>query len=71
MTGSISVRSCRVSAARLVGLALSLGAVQSLKKVGLSESEIGLDDLRRDLEATDMADGERWYWTSRVRIGIV
>jgi SAM-dependent methyltransferase len=59
------------SAARLVGLALSLGAIQSLLKTGLSEAEIGIEELRRDLEAADMADGERWYWTSRVRVGIV
>lgn len=58
-------------AERLVGLALSLGAVQSLKKAGLTESEIGIDTLRQDLAAIGMTDWERWYWTSRVRIGIV
>jgi SAM-dependent methyltransferase len=59
------------SAERLVGLALSLGAIQSLLKAGLSENEIGITDLRCDLAAMEMAEGERWYWTSRVRIGIV
>jgi SAM-dependent methyltransferase len=59
------------SAERLVGLVLSLGAVQSLKKAGLTETEIGIDELRRSLEAAGMASAERWYWTSRVRMGIV
>jgi SAM-dependent methyltransferase len=56
---------------RLVGLALSLGAVQSLMKAGLSEAEIGIETLRRELAEIGMATGERWYWTSRVRIGII
>jgi hypothetical protein len=55
----------------LVGLALSLGAVQTLKKAGLSEAEIGLDVLRDDLLAAGMPPAERWYWTSRVRVGVV
>jgi SAM-dependent methyltransferase len=58
-------------AERLVGLALSLGAVQSLKKTGLTEAEIGIDTLRQELATVGMADRERWYWTSRVRIGII
>jgi SAM-dependent methyltransferase len=59
------------SAEKLVGLVLSLGAVQSLKKAGLTETEMGIDELRRSLEAVGMIGAERWYWTSRVRIGIV
>jgi SAM-dependent methyltransferase len=58
------------NAERLVGLALSLGAVQSLLKVGLSETEVGIDQLRAAL-AGRVGMAERWHWTSRVRVGIV
>lgn len=59
------------SAARLVGLALSLGAVQSLLKLGLSPADIGIERLRDELAPLMGTATERWYWTSRVRIGIV
>ncbi len=59
------------NASRLVGLALSLGSVQSLRKAGLSDAEIGLDRLRNDLAALGNDETERWYWTSRIRLGIV
>ena len=59
------------SADRLVGLMLSLGTVQKLRKMGLSETEIGLDRLRADLVAIGGDVPERWYWTSRIRVGIV
>ncbi len=59
------------SAARLVGLALSLGAVQTLLKLGLSPAEIGIERLKDELSALMGTATERWYWTSRVRVGIV
>lgn len=59
------------SAGRLVGLVLSLGSVQTLRKMGLSDAEIGIDRLRADLAAIDDDTQERWYWTSRIRVGIV
>jgi SAM-dependent methyltransferase len=58
------------SAARLVGLALSLGAVQSLLKAGLTPAEAGIDRLREEVAPLIRAP-ERWYWTSRVRVGVV
>lgn len=59
------------SAARLVGLALSLGAVQTLLKLGLSPAEIGIERLRDEVTALLRTDTEQWYWTSRVRVGIL
>ena len=56
---------------RLVGLTLSLGGVQSLLKAGLTEAEVGVDHLREELAAVMGPEPERWYWTSRVRLGIV
>ena len=54
-----------------MGLALSLGSVQALRQAGLSDEAIGLDSLRRELAALGEDKPERWYWTSRVRVGIV
>lgn len=59
------------SAERLIGLALSLGSVQTLLKLGLTPSQIGLDHLRRELDLIMGPAVERWYWTSRIRIGLV
>lgn len=59
------------SASRLEGLVLSLGSVQTLRKMGLSDAELGLDSLRADLAALGEDAPERWYWTSRIRVGIV
>lgn len=59
------------SAERLVGLALSLGGVQSLLKAGLSAAEVGIERLRDEAAAIMGPEPERWYWTSRVRVGIV
>ncbi len=59
------------SAGRLVGLALSLGSVQTLRKAGLSDEALGLDQLRSDLAGLGEEKPERWFWTSRVRVGIV
>jgi len=59
------------SAGRLVGLALSLGSVQTLLKLGHTPAQIGLDDLRRELDLVMGPAAERWYWTSRIRVGIV
>jgi len=59
------------NAERLVGLALSQGAVQTFIKAGLSEAELGLDQLRDDA-ARLLGDAPRpWYWGMRVRVGIL
>jgi SAM-dependent methyltransferase len=59
------------SASRLVGLAFSLGTVQTLLKLGLSPAEIGIERLRQEVLALLGDTTERWYWTSRVRVGII
>lgn len=58
------------SVERLVGLALSLGSVQSLLKLGLTRAQIGVDRLRQELDDIMGPAAERWVWTSRVRVGI-
>jgi SAM-dependent methyltransferase len=58
------------NAERLVGLALSQGAVQTLLKTGLSETELGLDRLRADAARLLGDTPHAWYWCMRVRVGV-
>ena len=59
------------NAERLVGLARSQGSVAGLLKRGLGEDEIGLVELQSVAERA-LGDAPRpWYWSYRVRIGIV
>ncbi len=55
---------------RLVGLALSLGAVVSLMRRGVSEAEMGLDTLRAAAEASLGDEPVPWYFSYRVRLGV-
>jgi len=62
---------------RLAGLCLSLGGVASLLKAGVSEAEMGLDELRALADEFIGAAGpsgagaEPWYWSALIRLGIV
>lgn len=57
-------------ALRLVGLLLSQGFIQSLLKAGLSEQELHIDRLRDTATRFLGATPHRWFWSSRVRIGV-
>ena len=58
-------------AARFIGLLMSQGSVMTLLKRGLSEEVIGLDTFRFTVQRT-LGDAPRpWFWSSRVRLGIV
>lgn len=53
---------------RLVGIARSQGGARALLAAGLTEEQIGLDELRK--VATDrMPAGVNWWWTYRVHLG--
>jgi SAM-dependent methyltransferase len=58
------------NANRFVGILLSQGGVAGLLRVGVSEAEIGIDELRRVAERTIGADPVPWYWSYRVRLGV-
>lgn len=58
-------------AERLVGVLLSQGHVRSLMKAGLTEAELGVDRLRAEAERAFAGRETLWFWSSRVRIGIV
>jgi ubiquinone/menaquinone biosynthesis C-methylase UbiE len=58
------------NADRLVGLALSQGSVASLLKLGLSEKEIGLEDLRTAAERTLGSELKPRYFGYRIRLGV-
>ncbi len=59
------------NAERFVGLFLSQGYVQTLLKQGLTESELGIDQLRKTAERLLGAEPQPWIWCSRIRTGIV
>jgi SAM-dependent methyltransferase len=58
------------TAGRLIGLARSQGSVAALLKNGLSESEIGLEELAAVAERTLGNEPQPWHWSARVRLGI-
>jgi ubiquinone/menaquinone biosynthesis C-methylase UbiE len=59
------------NAERLVGLALSMGNVQTLLKNGVAEADFGLDRLRAVADETLGAELKPWHWSYRVRVGVV
>ncbi len=59
------------NADRFVGLLLSQGSVMALLKAGKSEIELGIDRFRRICQETLGTLPRTWYWSSRVRIGVV
>ncbi len=59
------------NAKRLVGIALSQGGTRALLKQGLSENEIGIAALREICARTLGDELEPWYWSYRVRVGVV
>jgi ubiquinone/menaquinone biosynthesis C-methylase UbiE len=58
-------------AERIVGVALSQGGIAGLLKHGVSEAEIGVAALRDVAERVMGSEVWPWYWSYRVRIGIV
>jgi ubiquinone/menaquinone biosynthesis C-methylase UbiE len=63
-------RTERCTAEHWVGFALTLGHVIPVLDLGLSDAELGLDELRRVSERTLGAEGLPWYVSYRVRIGV-
>lgn len=61
----------RGNAERLVGLLLSQGGVMTLLKNGASEADLGIDVFRDTVQQILGSAPQTWYWSSRVRIGIV
>ncbi len=59
------------NAERLVGLLLSQGGVRTLLKAGYREEQLGIDQLRKMVQETLGDDPQTWYWSARVRVGIV
>jgi ubiquinone/menaquinone biosynthesis C-methylase UbiE len=59
------------NADRLVGLLLSQGGVRTLLKSGCNEEQLGIDRFREQCNQWLGSQPKTWYWSSRVRIGIV
>jgi ubiquinone/menaquinone biosynthesis C-methylase UbiE len=61
----------RGDADRLVGLLLSQGSVQTLLKNGVTESQLGIDLFRAEVQRALGDEPRLWYWSARLRLGIV
>jgi SAM-dependent methyltransferase len=59
------------NAERLVGLLLSQGGVMTLLKAGYSEAQLGIDQFRKAVHRALGPQPQTWYWSSRVRLGVV
>lgn len=58
------------NAERIVGLLLSQGHVQTLLKAGFTETDLRIDQLREISGQMLGSSFQRWYWSSRVRVGL-
>jgi ubiquinone/menaquinone biosynthesis C-methylase UbiE len=59
------------NAPRLIGLLLSQGNVMTLLKSGLSEADLGIDTFRQQVQQALGDTPADWYFSSRLRFGIV
>jgi SAM-dependent methyltransferase len=59
------------NAERLVGLLFSQGFVQSVLKKGVTEKDLGIDTLRHTALHALGAAPRPFYWSARVRVGVV
>lgn len=59
------------NAERLIGLMLSQGSVMTLLKNGISEKMIGIDRFRKKAQQELGIEERAWFWSSRVRLGVV
>ena len=61
----------RGDAARLVGLLRSQGGIMDLLKAGHSEAALGIVAFEATANAELGSVPDTWYWTARIRIGVV
>ena len=59
------------NAERLIGLLLSQGSVMTLLKNRISENQLGLDVFKQIVTQALGKEMQTWYWSSRIRYGIV
>ena len=58
------------NAERLIGLLLSQGHIQTLRKHSLGEQELGIDRLRALADRHLGSELRQWFWSSTVRVGL-
>lgn len=59
------------NAERLIGLLLSQGSVMTLLKNGITEPQLGIDVFRQKVTQALGNENQTWYWSLRIRYGIV
>jgi hypothetical protein len=56
---------------RYLGLLRSQGSVMDLLKAGYSDQDLGITELERLARSELGGEPAPWYWSARVRIGVV
>jgi hypothetical protein len=59
------------NAERLIGLMLSQGSVMTLLKNGVREKQLGIDTFKEKVNEVLGNHNQTWFWSSRIRYGIV
>jgi SAM-dependent methyltransferase len=59
------------NADRFLGALGSQGGLRSLTKIGLTEAEIGISEVREVAERLLGEEPRLWHWSYRIRVGIV
>jgi ubiquinone/menaquinone biosynthesis C-methylase UbiE len=59
------------NAERLIGLLMSQGSVMTLLKNGISENQLGIDTFKEKATQGLGDQNQTWYWSSRIRYGVV
>lgn len=59
------------NAERLIGLMMSQGSVMTLIKNGISEDDLGINVFKQKVSQVLGDTMQTWYWSSRIRYGIV
>ena len=59
------------NAERLYGLVLSFGELETLRRYGVTDKDIGLDEFRETVDRLLGDELKTWHFSFRVRVGIV
>jgi len=61
----------RGNAERMISLLISQGGVKDLLESGFTEQQLGIDSFREQIRNLLGEEQSDWYWSSRLRVGVV
>jgi hypothetical protein len=59
------------NAERMINLLISQGGVKDLLESGFTEQQLGIDSFRKQIHNMLGEEQSVWYWSSRLRVGVV